>query len=441
MDKSKNRDAQSSRREFLKKLGVLTGSPLVVSFSLFDKENKPSEKVGVGFIGTGERGRYLMKTLSDVKQAQLIAICDVRKKDLDEAFGIAQKMNEDVVLYKDFRELLARDDIDAVVIATPDHWHGPVAISAIRAGKDVYVEKPLTISLEDDLKLREEVKKHNRVFQFGTQQRSNEDFAFACELVRNGYIGELKKIRVGVPGGITGPICSEEPIPEGFDYDMWLGPAPYSPYCEARTVRPYWYHITDYAMGFIGGWGIHHVDIAQWGHGKDDALSPVEYYGKGVFPKEGICDGAISWDVEMRYTDGVVVHFTNEQTQAKEPNLNRSGVKFEGSDGWVFVNRETIEAEPKSLLSIKLKESDIRLYKSKHHMKNFIECVISREQPVAPIDVAVRSNVICLLSEIAIRTNKIIKWDPVNERILEPLEFPNEVYKLFRRPKRDKWNL
>lgn len=432
---------KTTRREFIKNFGVLMGFPLVTTFSLFEKGGKPSEKVGVGFIGTGERGRYLMNALFEVKQAQLLAICDVRKKDLDEAYEIAKKRNRDVAVYRDFRELLARNDIDAVVIATPDHWHGPIAISAVRAGKDVYLEKPLTISIEDDLKLREEVKKYNRVFQFGTQQRSNEDFAFACELVRNGYIGELKKIRVGVPGGITGPVCGEENIPEGFDYDMWLGPAPYVPYCEARTVRPYWYHITDYAMGFIGGWGIHHVDIAQWGHGKDDALSPVEYSGKGVFPKEGICDGAISWDVEMKYPDGVVLHFTNEQTKSKEPNLNRSGIKFDGSEGWVFVNRETIEAEPKSLLSIKLKDSDIRLFKSKHHMRNFIESVVAREQPVSPIDVAVRSNVICLLNELAIRTDKTIRWDPVSEKILEPKDLPKEVQKLLNRPKREKWNI
>ncbi len=432
---------KSTRREFLKNLGILSGVPLITKFSLFEKGGKPSDRVGVGFIGTGGRGNYLIRALLELEEAQIIAICDVRKSNLDDAMKEVKKKFKDAVAYKDFRELLEREDIDAVVIATPDHWHGPLTMTAVRAEKDVYLEKPMTISIEDDLKLREEVKKHNRVFQFGTQQRSSEDFAFACELVRNKYIGELKKIKVGVPGGITGPVCGEEPVPDGFDYDMWLGPAPYVPYCEARTITPYWYHITDYAMGFIGGWGIHHVDIAQWGHGNDDTLSPVEYYGKGIFPKEGICDAAISWDVEMRYSDGVILHFTNEQTDAKEPNLNRSGITFEGTEGKVFVNRSTIEAEPKSLLSIKLKPDDIHLFKSKHHLKNFIECVKTRDTPVSPIDVAVRSNAICLLSEIAIRTNKVIKWDPVNEKIVEPSDLPEFVQKLLKRPKRDKWNV
>ncbi len=436
-----NKKQTFSRRDFLKTSTVLASFPLIPTFSLFGNEPKPSEKVGVGFIGTGGRGRYLMNALMSVKDAQIRALCDVRKEDLDKAYEDVRKKFNDVSLYKDFRELLSRSDIDAVVIATNDHWHGILAVLSAQAGKDMYVEKPLCISIQDDLKVREAIKKHNRIFQFGTQQRSNDDFRFACELVRNRYIGELKKIRVAVPGGIVGPTCGEETVPKDFDYNMWLGPAPDVPYCKARTITPNWYHIADYAMGFIGGWGIHHVDIAQWGHGNDENSGPIEFEGTGEFPNEGICDCAMSWNVQMKYADGVIVHFTNEQTEKKEPHLNPTGVTFEGTEGTVYVNRETLQANPQKLLDIKLKPTDIHLYQSKHHLKNFIECVKTREQPICPIDVAVRSNTICLLSDIAIRTQKIIRWDPEKEIITDPQSLPENVQQLIHRPKKEPWNI
>ncbi len=436
-----NKKQTFSRRDFLKTSTVLASFPLIPTFSLFGNEPKPSEKVGVGFIGTGGRGRYLMNALMSLKDVEIRALCDVRKEDLDKAYEDVRKKFNDVSLYKDFRELLSRSDIDAVVIATNDHWHGILAVLSAQAGKDMYVEKPLCISIQDDLKVREAIKKHNRIFQFGTQQRSNDDFRFACELVRNRYIGELKKIRVAVPGGIVGPTCGEENVPKDFDYNMWLGPAPNVPYCKARTVTPNWYHIADYAMGFIGGWGIHHVDIAQWGHGNDENSGPIEFEGTGEFPNEGICDCAMSWNVQMKYADGVIVHFTNEQTEKKEPHLNPTGVTFEGTEGTVYVNRETLQANPQKLLDIKLKPTDIHLYQSKHHLKNFIECVKTREQPICPIDVAVRSNTICLLSDIAIRTQKIIRWDPEKEIITDPQSLPENVQQLIHRPKKEPWNI
>ncbi len=436
-----NKKQTTTRRSFLKTSAILASFPLIPSFSLFGKDPKPSEKVGVGFIGTGSRGKDLITGMMSLKEAQIRALCDVRKENLDESADIVRKKFKDVSLYKDFRELLSRSDIDAVVIATNDHWHGVLSVLSAQAGKDMYVEKPLCISIQDDLKVREIIKQHNRVFQFGTQQRSNDDFRFACELVRNGYIGELKKICVAVPGGIVGPTCSEEPVPDGFDYEMWLGPAPTVPFCQARTVRPNWFHISDYAMGFIGGWGIHHVDIAQWGYGNDDTSGPIEFVGTGEFPQEGICDCAKSWNVYMRYADGVIAHFTDEQTEKKEPHLNPTGITFEGTEGTVYVNRETLQTTPKELLNIKLKPTDVHLYTSKHHLKNFIDCVKTREQPVCNIDVAVRSNTICLLSDIAIRTRKVIRWDPVKEMITDPSTLSENVQQLIHRPKKAPWNI
>lgn len=434
-------EKKTSRREFLKTTTTLAAFPLLPSFSLFGKEPKPSEKVGVGFIGSGDRARQIMNSLFSVEDAQIRALCDVRKENLDESNKLASKKFKDVALYNDFRELLSRSDIDAVFIATNDHWHGIAAVLSAQAGKDIYVEKPLCISLQDDMKVREAVKKHNRIFQFGTQQRSSEKFLFACELVRNGYIGEIKKIRVGAPYGMVGPICKEEPVPEGIDYDMWLGPAPTVPYCRERIIRPNWYHISDYAMGFIAGWGIHHVDIAQWGHGNDDKSGPVQYEGKGEFPKEGVCDCAMFWDVQAKYADGIILHFTSEQTDKKEPNLNPHGITFEGTEGTVFVRRETMNTNPESLMDIKFKPTDIRLYQSKNHLQNFIDCVKTRKQTVSPIDVAVRSNHICLLSDIAIRTGKIIHWDTEKETITDPIQLPDNVQKLIHRPKKSPWDI
>lgn len=429
-----------SRRRFLKQSASLSTLPLIPSFSLFAKDELPSEKVGIGIIGSGNRGRYLTSAVMDLKGIAIRAICDVRQKDIDDTLALVRKKFNDVQIYTDFRELIARNDIDAVIIATPDHWHATIAILSAQAGKDMYVEKPLAISIQDDLKIRDAVIKHNRIFQFGTQQRSNENFLFACELVRNGYIGELKKIRVGCPCGIVGPNCNEEPIPEGFHYDMWLGPAPYKPFCKSRTITPYWYHISDYAMGFVGGWGIHHIDIAQWGHGNDDRISPIQYEGKGEFASEGICDTVLHWEVEAKYPDGVILHYTDEQTQAKEPHRNPTGVTFEGTEGSVYVSRETLQTRPEKLMNIQFKSTDTRLYPSKNHMQNFIDCVRSRKQTISPVDIAIRSNVICILSDVAIRTGKIIRLDNEKQIIIDPPEIEGFAKELIHRSKREGFN-
>ena len=249
----------------------------------------------------------------------MIAVCDVHETQLargkqvvDDHYG-----NSTCAAYKDFRQLLARDDLDAVLVCTPDHWHPLIALEAARRGKHMYCEKPLGWSFRAAQAVRKEVQANRVVFQFGTQQRSSAEFRWACELVRNQRIGQLQKILVGVPGSVPFPSQPTEPVPRELDYDLWLGPAPMAPYCFER-VRPYthrpnepwtrnystWYHISDYCIGFIGNWGIHHLDIAQWGHGTE-LSGPVEVEGRGLFPQEGLADCALSWQVENRFADGV----------------------------------------------------------------------------------------------------------------------------------------
>jgi len=248
--------------------------------------------------------------------------------------------------YNDFREIIARDDIDIVSICTPDHWHAIPGIMAARAGKDIFVEKPFTLNIAEGRAFVTAVETHGRIMQLGTQQRSDGRFRFACELARNQLIGEVHTIRVGSPASGQCPPQPPQPVPKGFDYDLWLGPAPWKPYTANRCRTPWWYFISDYTMGFVSGWGIHHVDIAQWGNGTDHT-GPVEIEGTGVFPKDGLCDTAMSWRVVSTYASGVKMIFADNRQE-------KQGVVFEGTEGWVYVRRGFIDARPRSLLSYKL---------------------------------------------------------------------------------------
>ena len=335
----------------------------------------------------------------------------------------------------DFRELVARKDLEVVQVASNDHWHVLHALAAVRAGKDVYVEKPLSVSIEELKVLRDEVRRRGRMFQFGTQQRSDGKFRFACELARSGRLGEVKRVRVSAPSGPaerTGsPTFEPQPVPPGFDYEMWLGPAPWAPFHPKRVVNPHWFHINDYSIGYIGGWGIHHIDIMQWGNGTE-LTGPVEIDGTGVFPSDdGMCDNPLSWDVDLVYAKGAPVSFTSDGGK------NAHGIRFEGTEGWVYVNRGEIRAEPKSLLEVKLGPGDVHLPVSEHHQKNLLDSVRSRKPTVSNIEVAVRSDAVCHLADISMRLGRRLRWDPDRE------EFPGdaEANRMLTRAMRGPWTL
>lgn len=446
-----------NRRNFLKGLcsGTLgvAGFPYIVpSLALVASGAvPPSEKVVMGFIGVGSMGGGHLRTFLGYKDVHVVAVCDVR-----EAFRQKAKKRVDAgyndrgcATYNDFRELLARKDIDAVVIATPEHWHALIGLEAARNGKDMYYEKPMGVSVASNKAMRDAINRYGAVFQFGTQQRSDAKFSFACELVRNERIGRLHTIMVGSLPSTTFANQRSEPVPDKkvFDYDMWLGPAPWASYsyqrCASRAMGTIglWTHIYDYSLGGLGGaWGIHHMDIAQWGNGSDHT-GPFEIEGTGVIPDDGLADTPIQWEVEHTYTNGVKMIHMDHKTALKRAtqfSLHRGvGILFLGGEGWVFVNRELIETEPKSLLKAHIGPDEIHLSQSNNHRRNFLKCVKTRQETICPIETAVRSDTICHLDDIAIRLGRKLKWDADNEEFIDD----EQANRMLIRPMRSPWHL
>jgi len=434
--------AEASRRRFLAcsaKACAAVAFPWIIPSTAIGGGGRPppSDRVVMGFIGVGGRGQGVMGEFLSRPEAQAVAVCDVKRPMREAAQAMADRHHGGKVCaaYDDFRELVARRDIDAVSIASTDHWHVLHALAAVRSGKDLYVEKPLSVSIEELKVLRAAIHRHGRIFQFGTQQRSDRNFRFACELALNGYLGKVQTIRVSAPSGPgerTGsPTYPIESVPEGFDYESWLGPAPWAPYTPKRVVNPHWFHISDYSIGYVAGWGIHHVDIAQWGNGTE-LTGPVEIEGTGVFPEDdGLCDNALSWEVTLRYSNGVTVDFTSDGGR------NAHGIRFEGPEGWVHVARGFIDAQPRSLLGVAIQPNETRLPVSDHHQGNFLDGVRTRRRTISPIDVAVRSDTVCHLSHIAMRLGRRLRWDPERE------EFPGDAgaNRMLARAMRAPWHL
>jgi hypothetical protein len=423
----------SSRRTFLKQaLGAAVIMPTLIPARVLGAA-APSKRVALGHIGVGGQGGGVMQGMLGLQQGQSVAVCDPLRARREaaarqvEQHYAAQRSQEKFTgckAYADFREVLAREDIDAVVVATPDHWHVPIALAAVRAGKDAYVEKPLGLSMEQNQALRAAVHLHGAVFQYGTQQRCfSTHCAFACELVRNGYVGELKAVHVVAPNGETGGKATPAPVPDGLDYDLWLGPAPEAPYAHDRVMGTGRWHIYDYAIGFIAGWGAHPLDIAHWGY----PHIPVEYEGTGTIPTEGLFDTVVNWDVRGRYASGV--EYTLKAGSDK--------TTFVGTQGWVAASRGGIEANPTSLLKIKIKPDEIHLLQDNHHYRNFLDCVLARKTPASDIDSAVQSDFMSHLGDIAIRTGQRIQWDPTRETIVG-----NEMARrMMRRAMRAPWTI
>jgi len=426
-----------NRRRFLQWSTAVTLPTIVPSSALGHSSSvAPSDRIAMGFIGLGTQGTSLMRAFLGHKDVQVVAVCDVLESQRQEAKDLVDQRygNADCLTYNDFRAVCGRKDIDAVCIATPDHWHVLVSLEAARNGKDMYTEKALGLAVAWDKALQVACRRYGTVFQWGTQQRSDRNFRFACELVRNGRIGKLQTILVGVPHDFPVPNQPTQPVPPGLDYDLWLGPAPWAPYTYQRC-RPWtkeesysnWYHISDYCLGGIGGyWGVHHVDIAQWGHGTDDS-GPVEIEGTAVFPKDGLADCAISWKVTHKYADGVtMVYMDNKQ--------HKQGVTFQGSEGWVHVSRQGIWAEPESLLKAVIGPDEVHLIESTGHQRNFLDAVKTRGPTICPIDVAVRTDTICHLTDICTRLGRKLHWDPQKEDFVNDPEASRMLSRSMRSP-------
>ena len=430
-----------SRRQFLRRAAAaaagLAAAPYVITSTALGAEGRPaaSGRTTLGFIGTGGRGGDLLMNFLGLAEAQVVAVCDVKRPVRENAQRVvdAHYGKPSCAAINDFRDLCARQDIDAAVVASTDHWHVPLTLAALRTGKDVYTEKPLGLSVEQGKVLRDTVNRLGRVFQFGTQERSSWSTRFACEMVLSGRVGKIHTIKVGSRYSTASGNYPPMPVPDGLDYDLWLGPAPWAPYTENRVSNSHWFHISDYALGFIAGCGIHTVDMAQWGNGTDHT-GPVEVEGTGVFPRDGLCDCAVSWDVNLKFANGVVMNFTDGEK-------NPLGVRFEGTDGWVFVKERhlggTFDAYPKALLREEIRPTEVRLPVSNHHQQNFLDAVRTRGQTVAPVEVAVRSDAICQLSDIAMRLGRKLKWNPDKEEFVGDAE----ANRMLSRPMRAPWSL
>ena len=392
-----------TRRRFLKGAAAAVAAPYVLTSTALGAAGRPaaSERVTIGLIGCGGQGSGVFRGLMGAG-GQPIAFADPwkerREKWARQTGGTA---------YADFRELLARDDLDAVCIATTDCWHVHHTVAAAKAGKDMYTEKPLGVSIREDQICRDAVRRYGRMFQYGTQQRSSAHCRFGCELVRSGYVGEVREITVVAPDSAEGGSNAPIPVPEGLDYDMWLGPAPWKPYCGQAAGGNAWWHDYDYALGFIAGWGAHPLDILVWGY-DTHKTGPWEVEGTAHIPTTGRNNVVMKWDVDIRMANGVKMKF--------RPGGDYT--EFKGTEGWIGISRGGIKADPPSLLKIKLKPDDVHLVESRNHRGNFLEAVKTRKDPVSHIEDAVRSDIFSHVSDIAIREGRKIVWDPQKEEII-----------------------
>jgi len=421
-----------TRREFLKGVAAgALGAPYIIRSSALGLEGTeaPSERVNLGCIAVGERGRYDMEQLIKYG-AQVVAICDVNG-------GVRERVREELKLppgaaYSDFRELLQRKDVDAVAIVTPDHWHVLIAIAAVKAGKDVYVEKPLGTTVAEGQAMRKAVRESKCVFLHGTEQRGTPEVRKMCELVRNGRIGKLHTITVACPGGEEIGPQPEMAVPDGFDYDMWLGPARQAPYNGMRCKPPFHFWISDYCpSGFVCGWGIHHLDVAQWANGADNT-GPVEIEGRGTFPKKGsLSDTPLTWRIEYKYANGVKMIFT-------DMSQNPEGIRLEGTEGWIFkAYGNPAQANPPTVLDSVIGPNEIHLYETDSDDHCFLQCVKSRKETCSPIEVAHRSTTIGYLGHISMLLEHKLKWDPEKERFVNDAE----ADRLLSRPMRPPWHV
>ena len=449
MKKNKNID----RRKFIKTASAMAagaiGFPYIVSASALGKAGTvaPSNRIVMGAIGVGEQGNGVLGNFLNQSDAQVVAVCDVDKGRRDRTVQHVDQhyQKKGCAAYNDFRELLARDDIDAVLIATPDHWHVLCATAAAKAGKDMYMEKPLGLNVAEGQALQATVYRYGTVFQFGTQQRSSVQFRQACELVCNGRIGKLHTINVWAPPSVAGGSTKPAPVPDGLDYDMWIGPAPFRQYthdrCASEWEKKFWWFNSDYCLGWISGWGIHPVDIALWGAASLLA-GPIEVEGTGLFPNEGLCDTATYWNVKLNYTSGVTMNFFSRTAPKDWSNRYKiqiidHGTAFEGTEGWVHVNRSGINVYPEFMLNIPDSYSDVRLCRSSNHVRNFLDCVKSRAKTICPIDEAVQADIACQISEIVIRLDRKLKWDTENEIFIND----GEANRMLKRAMRSPWRL
>jgi predicted dehydrogenase len=426
-----------SRRGFLKGTAIAAGAAIaaptfVPSISLGkDGATAPSDRILMGIIGCGGMGNGDMGGLMGCKGVQFLAACDVHDRQRDRSLNSINKRNKtkDAKGYLDFRELIGRGDLDAVIMALPDQWHAIPAIAAAKAGLDIYGEKPLARSIREARAMANAVHKYERVWQTGSQQRSESKFRFACELVRNGRIGKVHRVEVGLPTGRPGGDPKEVPVPEGLDWDRWLGPAPYKPFTNG-ICHFSWRWFMDYSGGQLTDWAGHHIDIAHWGVGMERS-GPIEIRPDQVtYPTTGLYNVPTHYQFTCQYDTDT---WKGELSVANN-QVYKQGAKWYGENGqWIHVSRRGM-----TVSDDKIKEpigpGEIHLHPSGNHRANFIDCVRSRKETIAPIEIGLRSISVALLGEIAMLLGRTIKWNPDTEEIIGDPQASAMLGKPYRAP-------
>jgi predicted dehydrogenase len=424
-----------SRRRFLQSAALTTAAlPVIVPSTALGDEQRPaaSERITLGFIGVGTQGRGLLNGFLGQKDVQVLAVCDVdtnrrenARKMVEQRYAEQMKKGQyrGCAAVNDFRQVLARKDIEAVVIATPDHWHAIPVIEACRAGKDIYCEKPLSLTILEAKRMMEAVRRHKRIFQTGSQQRSDREFRTACELVRSGRIGKIRTVNVNVGGPSRPCDLPEEKMEPGLDWDRWLGPAPRRPYNSVLSPRgvhkhfPDWRQYREYSGGMMTDWGAHHFDIAQWGLGMDDS-GPIE-----IIPPT---DPKATRGLRYLYASGVeVVHGPG------------GGVQFIGTNGEITVNRGLLRSKPEEIIKEPLREKDVHLYRSPGHLRDWLNCIRSRRLPICDVEIGARSVTVCHLGNLAYWHHARLRWDPKAWRFVG--DAGNNSW--LDRERRDPWQL
>ncbi len=429
----------TTRRDFLKLSAcavAAVGFPTIVPASVFGS-TAPSNRINVGAIGVGRISRgHDLPGIWQFDQARIMAVCDLDANRVEQGKTLINgvyakktgKPYDGVTGYHNYHELLADKDIDAVVISTPDHQHAIVAVDAVHAKKDVYLQKPASLTIAEGRAMANQVAASGQILQIGSQQRSWKQFHRACELVRNGRIGEIKHVEIGLPGDPSGPDAAPMPIPPNLNYDAWLGSTPEVYYTEIRVhpqndfSRPGWLRCEQFGAGMITGWGAHHVDTAHWGM-NTEYTGPVEVWGTAEFPTHGL------WNVHGKFlTHAIYANGVTMDISGDFPN----GIKFYGTEGWIFVTRDEmvtptdpggkaaappkplVASDPKILDSV-IGPNEVHLYESSDQHGNWLDCIKSRKAPIAPAEVGHRACSTCLIHHIAMKTKRRLHWDPVKE--------------------------
>ncbi len=431
--------SKDTRREFLRRGGATVAAgglgfafPMIVDRRVLGGADSPppSERIRVGFIGVGNQGKSNLKAIGKQKGAEVVAVSEVDKARLGEAKALAEATGRPCASHGDYRRLLDDKGVDAVVITTPDHWHALTTIDACAAGKDVYCEKPLGLTIAEGKAMVEAARKARRIVQTGSQQRSDDRFRLACELVRSGRLGKIHSVRTSLPKvNFAGPPVPDTAPPPELDYLSWLGPAPDRPY-NLKHVHYNFRFFWDYSGGQMTNFGAHHLDIAQWGLGRDES-GPVSIEGTAQFQKDGWYEVPERSEIVYTYDDGIKV-YCDQGTGKPGPN-----VRFEGEKGSIAVSRGKIESNPPEILQEPLGAGDVHLTLSKDHHENWLNCIKSRELPICDVAIGHRSATVCHLGNIAVRLGRKLTWNPITEVIVgDP-----EAARMLARPYRAPWHL